>query len=288
MSDSKYLLSVLAPTYNYIDGIERSLSNLPFGELNSFECIVYDNSNDEKLYQQLKSKYSRFTNFKIVHFDPPTTPAVNWNGLLKAASGKYLILLHHDEFFSSKKEFKGLINSLVKCDEDLIMLNFAKCRINAGFKYLHLPFFLRVFLLKNIPQYLLYHNFIGPTGCLVIRSNSVKFFDEKLKWLIDVEWYLKILYSTKKISFLNNITILSGVDNHLTLTKSLDGQIPKLIDVEMAIIKDSFEKKTNYFLLEYFKQPFIRCLDRGIWWILRVLLIPWVLCSIRKFGKDIN
>lgn len=280
----KYLLSVLVPAYNYPDGIERILSRLPFSERQDFECVIFDNSSNEQVAKLAQSKCEVYENFRFQHFIPSTTAVDNWNGLLNSANAEYVMLLHHDEFFASSAGFIELLHHLRNESPDMVLLNLRKYHIKQGWSHLHLPYFLRALLLKSAPRYLLHHNFIGPTATIVVSRSLVNPFDSKLKWLIDVGWFLGLLNTARRISFLPNVSIMTGVDDHLTLTKSLDGQISQLIQSETAYLKaeheaNGGESNTN------FKSFYFRFIDRPAWCLLRVVMMPWVLCSLRRY-KD--
>ena len=59
----------------------------------------------------------------------------------------------------------------------------------------------RSWFYKNYFDYILLRNYIGPVSSLVIRyKKNLPFFDTKLKWLVDVDFYQKI--KNLKIGFL--------------------------------------------------------------------------------------
>lgn len=284
LMSKNYLLSVLVPAYNYPEGIARILAMLPFSETQDFECIIFDNSTNDQVANFVQSQYGHYSNFRIQQFFPSTTAVKNWNNLLNSATGKYVMVLHHDEFFASRDSFQDLLGYLRDKSPDVVLLNLRKYHVKHSLSHLHLPYCLRAFLLKHVPSYLLQHNFVGPTATLVVKRTLVKHFDPKLKWLIDVAWYLVVVDSNCSISLLPNVCILSGVDDHFSLTKSLHGEISQLVQSETAYLRDlySSESRVSFTRLKLF---YFRHVDRPIWLLLRVLMLPWVLCSLRRY-KD--
>lgn len=282
-----YLLSVLVPAYNYPEGIARILAMLPFSETRDFECIVFDNSTDTQINDFAQNRYGCYPNFRMQHFIPSTTAVTNWNSLLNSATGKYVIVLHHDEFFASSDDFYRLLRYLGDELPDVALLNLRKYHVKHGLSHLHLPYYLRAFLFKHAPYYLLQHNFVGPTATLVVNRALVKHFDPKLKWLIDVAWYLDVVDLNCTISLLPNVCVLSGVDDHFTLTQSLDGQISQLIQSETAYLRNMYNSKGRL-SLTHFKLFYFRYFDRPIWRLFRGLMLPWVLCSLRRYKDPLS
>lgn len=272
------------PAYNYSDGIRRILATLPFSDASDFECIIFDNSTNDQVTILAHRLCGRHPNFRVEHFVPSTTPVSNWNGLLKAASGEYVLLLHHDEFFASVADCDRLLSHLRNESPDVALLNLYKFHIKIGWRHLHLPFFLRSNLLRHFPNYLSRHNFIGPTGTFVVKRSLLKNFDHRFKWLVDVAWYRSVLCSASKINFLPKVSIISGVDVHETLTKSLSGSISQLNASEINYLSelDVSEGKANCVSVKRF---YFRYLDKSVWLMIRALMLPWVFCSLRRY-KD--
>ena len=112
----------------------------------------------------------------------------------------------------------------------------------------------------------------------------MKQFDHKLKWLVDVAWYLAVVSASQTVGLLPNVCVMTGVDDHETLTKSLDGQISQLIESETAYLSDlSVTESGRSFV--HIKPWYFRYVDRPLWLLLRALMLPWVLGSLRRY-KD--
>jgi glycosyltransferase involved in cell wall biosynthesis len=221
--DSNPLLSVLLPAYRYPEGVHRILSllqPLPFADC---ELIVLDDSPDDEVEQEVV-RWCSATGIQVAYQRnrPALGAAANWNALLDKARGQYCLLLHHDEFPLGDNFVVNLIQELRKePDVDVIILDCVlidprnrRCRR-------HLPTWLRAFVVNRFPQYLFRRNVIGPTSAMVIRRMLYPRFDERLRWLIDVDVYVRLFRVTKRLRFCPQIRVGSILGRADSITAGL-------------------------------------------------------------------
>jgi glycosyltransferase involved in cell wall biosynthesis len=193
------LLSILIPAYSYPAGILRICSVLEVQADPDLEVIIFDDSSDGGV-QRLLDVFS-FGNLNLHYYrnDPPLGPANNWNSLVNAATGKYCLLMHHDEFPIG---FDFIDNALqeLRCSQntDVLMLNCLLVSGDGTVARRHVPQYLRSLVIRYQPSYLFRRNVIGPTACLIIRRSIYPKFDENLKWFIDVDAYFCLRQSTSR------------------------------------------------------------------------------------------
>ena len=228
--EENILFSIVIPTYNNLDLLKRALNSVLKQKGVKFEIIIVDDSTAILIEEYVIGLNN--TNIRYFHNKPSLGAVPNWNYGLSLTKGDYVILLHHDEAFDSEEHLLSLTKVMSNCDisvSNVIVYVEDKERRNLIIKY-----FRRLMLAFPIISFIL--NAIGPTACLCIKKDSIIPFNENLKWLVDVEWYYRLLKKNK--CHVTNLNILS--------TFGHAGQITKKIDIRETEKQDIQEIETKY------------------------------------------
>lgn len=251
-------LSILIPTYNYRIGIYKileCLNNINYAERENIEIIVSDDSDKVLIDKKLKNKLKKiFANFKYIHNKVPLGGPKNWNKLISLAKGKYIWLLHHDEFWEKNKNIcEYILNTIDKQNPNIILLPITKQKIII-FKKIKFIFLSKHKVFHNIqeklisePKLLLKLNILGPPSAFIYKNRNLK-YDTKLKYLVDVDFYIRLLknYDYKNIFIGENyFNIISSQNNKNSITKLLKGNIKRTLKKEKKIIKNKHHYKFN-------------------------------------------
>jgi len=212
---NKPILSICLPSYNYPEGTSRIFKFLSLYDKDDIEIIIADNSTNNKvreLYKELKFK----KNMVYKHNFPILPPVHNWNYSISLANGKYLLLLHHDEYFTLKDFNKLMIEIKKNEDYDVFITNTILFDRKRNKYFNHLPIFLKNFLISYFKPYIYLKNFIGPTSCLIIKKKLFTNFKETLVWTVDQDWYKRVIFN--KTKFLSDVSTISDYSRHNSLT----------------------------------------------------------------------
>lgn len=257
------VLSIMIPAYNYSVGVKRILDNIPLELLcDSVEVLVYDNSTDSSVCQLVK----KYPNVLYKHKRVKYGAVENWNDLLDSARGEYFLLVHHDEYFS--REFiPSLLSQLnSKCDGYILDLKLVS---SDGAHFSHLPTVMRRFS-YCFPQYLYRRNLIGPCACLVYKRCQFR-FDFNLKWLVDVDFYSRVISQGGRFEYLSVITIYSEVDYTGSITNDISSDVKSLAIKEIDYIRRRDGNSASNSILRrlFFCYP-ITLIEISIWSVFRV------------------
>lgn len=235
----KLLLSILIPTYRYAEGVYRILARLSPLLLKDCELIIFDDSPDDEVEGEVM-RWCATTGMQVTyqHHRPAYGAAANWNSLLDTARGEYCLLMHHDEFPLGDSFVRDLITALRQApDTDVLMLDCVLVAPQSGRNRRHLPIWLRAFVVNRFPQYLFRRNVIGPTSALVIRRTLYPRFDVRLRWLIDVDVYVRLLKVAKHLRLCPQIQIGSILGRSDSITARLGSSIPQMAHEERASLR---------------------------------------------------
>ena len=109
------LLSICVPTYNRPSLLRRTLNSLQSNR-RDVEIIVTDNSNDSRSEQVVKETLGyQVSPWRYHKNEPAVTPANNMNAGVRLARGKYIYILHDDDYLLPG----GLLKMLEKIEKNL-------------------------------------------------------------------------------------------------------------------------------------------------------------------------
>lgn len=234
------LLSILIPTYDYQAGLERILSSLA-PVTADVEVLVFDDTPEPSLEAVIARFADTMPGLRYRHNPTHTGAALgageNWNALLDEAAGGYVLLMHHDETPLDS----GFLNALRRrltgpTPADAYMLDLML--VDEGLRPLrrHVPRRLRRLVPRHWPGYLFRRNVIGPTATLVIRRAVAPRFDPALRWLIDVDFYMKLFMSPLRWVEAPEIRIGSIQRSAGTITAELSARLAEIDAAERKVL----------------------------------------------------
>lgn len=217
------ILTIIIPSYNNTSGFITSIDKLckqTHYNKNDVCFIISDDSDNLEIFEYYQLVKCSFKN--IAYFQGPQLGAVsNWNISMERSSSNYLMFLHHDEYVHSEYFLDMVLRILSTKDIDVLVLPLSKEKNGKFFK--HYPNRLK-WLFVRFPSLLFSCNAFGPPSVFVVRKNIYEKFESELSWLVDVEWYFRILVKRPKVKILNDtdFVIISNLNYGNSITKNLE------------------------------------------------------------------
>lgn len=255
----KIILSVLIPLYNNRRGIEKILNGLNtidpiYSEL--IEIIISEDSEKSVLFKkEIINLKRKFKYFQYIDNKPKLGFARNWNKLISKSNGDYFWLLHHDEYWLPSID---LINNIIKnltYKKDLYILPVKKINVKniKNYKIIlsqeHLPnkYIIKAFI--NNPINFINTNIIGPPSSLIVSKKYKQKYNEKLLFLIDVDYYIRLLKIINKKSIYifkyKKAFIFSSQNNSQSITKLLGIKKNTIRHNEKITLMNKYSFKIN-------------------------------------------
>jgi glycosyltransferase involved in cell wall biosynthesis len=207
-------ISICIPAYKNPDYLLRLLNSISIQSFKDFEVIITDDSPDDSI-RALINKYK--SSFAINYCKNETslgTP-VNWNVAISKASGKWIKLMHHDDWFAQNTSLEIFAASTLPTNADFIFSGFTEVK-NNGHKKEYIISNTEKALLKKSPLNLFKKNFIGHPSTTLIKNNRQIWYDENTKWVVDFEFYIRCLQETKFISIAKSLINIGIHDAQVT------------------------------------------------------------------------
>ncbi|MBP5713834.1 MAG: glycosyltransferase [Prevotella sp.] len=209
--------SIVLPCYNDLSLLRNALASVLQQKGVDYEVIISDDSQDDCIEHYVQS-----LSHDDIHYyrhQQGISAADNWNSGLQKASGKYVILMHHDEEMAQDDYLKRISQQMSSVADIVIsQVNIIANRHQK--KQSFLCRWMKTFVCKH-PVCLFLMNVIGPCACLTVRREHLEDFNTNLKWFVDVEWYYRMLRE-KKFIFDKSLTIISHHGHQGQITQSLN------------------------------------------------------------------
>jgi glycosyltransferase involved in cell wall biosynthesis len=185
------LVSVCIPTYNQLNNFKNALNSVFIQEFNDYEIIVTDDSSNDEIYNFLKSN----DYLNRVHYlknNQSLGSPLNWNRAISLSSGDFIKILHHDDQFLDERSLGKFVDALLcKPEIDMVFCVVQNQDAKTGLRSINCPSAEELQALTINPSVLFCGNFIGPPSAILFRSPNKYLFNKKLKWLVDIDFYIQ-------------------------------------------------------------------------------------------------
>ena len=206
------LISVCIPAYNRLAYLKRLLDSIHIQSYRHFEVLISDDSPGNEisgLVQQhpLGSLIRYFKNSRSLG-----TPE-NWNESIRQAKGEWIKLMHDDDWFSDAGSLQAFADAVKKYPDTRFFFsgyrNIFLDEQSREEEVLITPVWQK--RLASNPENLLSRNVIGPPSVVFHKKIPDLSYDSHLKWLVDIDFYIRYLGMNPKPVLLPGILINVGI-----------------------------------------------------------------------------
>jgi len=177
------------------------LDSIRIQTFTDFEVVISDDSADASVYHLVHQLPYPFSVRYYRNEQALGTPR-NWAQAIELASGKWIKLMHDDDWFTDQYSLARFIAS-ISVGTDVLFSGyrvFDEASKVITDKTLNLTQFKE---LQRNPYRLFAENKIGPPSVVLFSSHMLDRYDVNLKWLVDLEAYIRMIksYSCRYISY---------------------------------------------------------------------------------------
>ena len=186
-------VSICIPAYEQASLLQRTLDSVFEQTYSDFEVIVTDDS-ASPMVEALMTRWISDPRVRYVRNSKRVGSPENWNKAIGLAKGSLIKVLHHDDWFSGKDSLQEYV-SLID-DEPKAMFAFSGAfnrDLDGRLLSQHTPMEKQIAALRKDPRCLFIANFVGAPSATIFRRKEGFRFDPELRWLVDVEAYIRIL-----------------------------------------------------------------------------------------------
>lgn len=247
-------VSICIPAFNEPELLKKLLNSIITQSYVDFEVIITDDSKGncvkkviESFKKDIRIKYYQ----NLVRKGSPE----NWNTAIKHAIGEYIKIMHHDDWFTDAYALEKFVKKLDENPDT----DFAFCATNSingksEIKSIYFPNKKELKKLARNSEYLFNGVTVGAPSVTIYRKNVDIYFDRKLKWYVDVDFYIRLLNNNKKFIFISEpLVCVSTSSKHRVTNECINNK-----EVDLLEYLYLFQKiKTNKIFDYKFLKPII-------------------------------
>ena len=250
------LISICIPAYKNAAFLDRLFQSIQQQDFRDFEVVVSDDSPDDEVWQ-LTRKYEK--NFPIHYFknNPSLGSPANWNYAIKQAKGAWIKIMHDDDWFNGTKALSCYFEH-IKLRQDIRFFYAAYRNVNTSngnVEVVKSSGFDR-FLLQLSPLHLLRKNTIGNPSCIIVHRSAPLFYEEKMKWVVDIDYYIQLLKAGTKYAFISQPLVDVGISQEQITVSCFRNPAVELPENLMLIEKYPPGQLMNLIVFDYFWRLF--------------------------------
>lgn len=200
-------VSVCIPAYRQIEFLRATLRSLVDQDFEDYEVIVSDDSPDDSV-RKLLNEFNFGDRLRYVHNEVALGSPENWNAAIRLARGDYVKIQHHDDRFTrpdALRRFVALLDNHPEAD-----FGFAASlveHVDSGLERVHRPTEWQLNALRDDPASIFYGNCVGAPSATICRNGLGLEYDQRMKWLVDIDYYFRILMRNRQFAYTPEVLI---------------------------------------------------------------------------------
>jgi len=202
-------VSICIPTYNQTEFLKKNLESIRLQTYKDFEVIITDDSTTDVVKKEVESFFASFACQYTYHKNEPAlgSPA-NWNKAISLATGRYIKIMHHDDWFTNESSLGIFVNALdMNSKADFAFSSTSIYDVTKQTYSTNIPDSDFLMQLNQDPLVLFNCNKIGAPSTTIYRNNKGIRFDEKMSYLVDIDFYIQYLKYNPDFVFINELLI---------------------------------------------------------------------------------
>ncbi|MCW3118425.1 MAG: glycosyl transferase family 2 [Chitinophagaceae bacterium] len=253
-------ISICIPAYKRVRYLKRLLDSIAIQRYKNFEIIVSDDSDDDSVHNLVQS-FSATLAIQYFKNSPSRGTPANWNFAVSRAKGEWIKLMHDDDWFASEDALSGFAAYAAKGEAKFIFSAYANCYETTNVsKPEKFPLFWSNRIVQS-PVTLLARNVVGPPSVTLVHKSISEQYDERMKWRVDLDFYIRILFTEKSYVYIDQVLVNVGVNDSQVTNECIN--IPAVELPEGYLLIEKYGSKTLKNILVY-----------DAWWrLLRNMLI---------------
>jgi glycosyltransferase involved in cell wall biosynthesis len=166
-----------------------------------FEVIITDDSPAECVNQVVRD-FTSDGRLRYIRNSAKKGSPENWNESMRYASGDYVKIMHHDDWFASSDSLEKFVEILDSRPEaGFAFSSSVNIRRDGGIHSVHRLSIDELKKLRKDPKNLFHKVAIGSPSATIFRRGLGIEFDPRLQWTVDIDFYIRVLCTVKGFEY---------------------------------------------------------------------------------------
>lgn len=234
-------VSICIPAYNNEAAVRRLLESIEQQSYKDYEVIITDDSDTDDIRKLAEEKLQ----VQYYKNEKRLGATANWNAAIAKSSGAYIKIMHHDDWFTDADSLGSFVELLDKNPSAAFAFSGSR-QVEEDKSYNRFISEADAQLIEADFRNLYLGNTIGAPSAVMVRRSAVTdgkqpdvVYDEKLTWLVDMEYYMHILQRNPHFVYTRKPLISIGVGKEQLTERCRDDR--ELNAFEYGYIYDKYE-----------------------------------------------
>ena len=209
MKDSP-LISICIPAYKHVEYLQRLLDSILTQTFKDFEIIITDDSPDDSV-ANLVQKYTGRADIRYFKNQQVLGTPENWNEAIRKARGKWIKIMHNDDWFTSDEALQIFYRGTQEHPGDVFFFSaFQNVEEDTGRKQIIRLSYADNKVFKSNPYHLLKKVYVGNPSCTLVRKDLGIWYDKRYKFIVDFDYYIRVIQKTKMPVYIEEVLLNIG------------------------------------------------------------------------------
>ncbi len=246
-------VSICIPCYEQPQNLQKCLKSIKQQSFKDFEVIITDDSKINDLTNVIQDFKNNFEIKYIKNITAKGSPE-NWNEAIKNAQGRYIKILHHDDYFKETDSLEQFVRLLEENPSAKVVFCSSYHVDNEGhYVSSHTLTQSNMRMVQQDAKKLYLGNVIGAPSVMMYHKDLNRYFDKRMKWLVDIDFYIQLLKDNSFV-YTNKELIAINIGEEQRVTKECENNAKISIYEHMIL----FEKLQLSVLPLSYKLYFIK------------------------------
>jgi glycosyltransferase involved in cell wall biosynthesis len=234
------LVSICIPAYRAPHLLKRCLDSVAMQDFPDYEVIVSDDSGDSSVENvvethRLKNKIRYFKN------EQRLGSPLNWNKAIGHAEGKYIKMLHHDDYFLREDSLNKFVTAMTRHPESFLAFSYTEIHfLKTSDVFIHKQGRGQLKRLLREPEFLFFRNIIGAPSATIFRRSVTMEFNKNYRWLVDVEFYMRLLQKSPKTVCIPEALVAVSDGEEGQITQNVHNDRNTVINENLMLFSEIF------------------------------------------------
>ena len=206
-------ISICIPAYKNTVFLARLLDSIAYQSFKNYEVVISDDSNDSTV-EDFVSSYRDIEDIRYFRNVPALGTPENWNEGIRQAKGKWIKLMHDDDWFTSPNALQFFSNaSAANPSCSFFFSAFQNVMHETGEEEVVRCSWFDLLILKWSPLHLFKRVYVGNPSCTFIKGEIRDWYDSRFKFVVDFEYYIRLITKFRSYQYIDEVLINVGFNN---------------------------------------------------------------------------